>query len=246
MNHVPGNAGPDGWYDEDEPRRRRAGYVAWALVSVVVVAAAGFALVWSAWPRTQNSASTHPGAPREQASTAGLHSTAPPPQQNNAGFHTTAQSPSEAAEQVTAAFLRAWSSGAVGTAASLTDDPAAAQAALIAYGQDLYLRQLSRDRGQQHHRERAGVARWHAGGRGDHRRGGELQRPRGGGGLGGGQRPVGHLVLPVGADRVPGGGRNRLAYQVGSQRGRAEPCRRPAPGHRPGAADGHLRHRQRG
>ena len=143
MNHVPGNAGPDGWYDEDEPRRRRAGYVAWALVSVVVVAAAGFALVWSAWPRTQNSASSHPAAPREQASTAGLHSTAPPPQQNNAGFHTTAQSPSEAAEQVTAAFLRAWSSGAVGTAASLTDDPAAAQAALTAYGQDLYLRQLS-------------------------------------------------------------------------------------------------------
>ena len=143
MNDVPGSAGPDGWHDEGEPRRRRAGYVAWALVSVVVVAAAGFALVWSAWPRTQNSASSHPAASREQASTAGLHSTAPPPQQNNAGFHATAQSPSEAAEQVTAAFLRAWSSGAVGTAASLTDDPAAAQAALIAYGQDLYLRQMS-------------------------------------------------------------------------------------------------------
>ncbi len=143
MNHVPGNAGPDGWYDEGEPRRRRAGYVAWALVAVVVVAAGGFALVWSSWPRTQSAASSHPAAPREQASTAGLHSTAPPPQQNNAGFHTTAQSPSEAAEQVTAAFLRAWSSGAVGTAASLTDDPAAAQAALIAYGQDLYLRQMS-------------------------------------------------------------------------------------------------------
>ena len=143
MNHVPGNAGPDGWYDEGESRRRRAGYVAWALVSVVVVAAVGFVLVWSAWPRTQNSASSHPAAPREQASAAGLHSTAPPPQQNTAGFHTTAHSPSEAAEQVTAAFLRAWSSGAVGTAASLTDDPAAAQAALTAYGQDLYLRQLT-------------------------------------------------------------------------------------------------------
>ena len=143
MNHVPGNAGPDGWYDEDEPRRRRAGYVAWALVAVVVVAGAGFALVWSAWPRTQSSANSHPAASREQASAAGLHSTAPPPRQNTAGFHTTAQSPSEAAEQVTAAFLRAWSSGAVGTAASLTDDPAAAQAALIAYGQDLYLRQMS-------------------------------------------------------------------------------------------------------
>ena len=143
MNHVPGNAGPEGWYGEGEPRRRRAGYVAWALVSVVVVAAAGFALVWSAWPRTQNSATSHPAAPREQASAASLHSTAPPPRQNTAGFHTTAQSPSEAAEQVTAAFLRAWSSGAVGTAASLTDDPAAAQAALTAYGQDLYLRQMT-------------------------------------------------------------------------------------------------------
>jgi hypothetical protein len=65
------------------------------------------------------------------------------PQQNTAGFTTTAQSPSADAEQVTAAFLRAWSSGAIGAAASLTDDPAAARAALTAYDQDLYLRQLT-------------------------------------------------------------------------------------------------------
>jgi hypothetical protein len=142
MNHVPGNAGPDGWYDEEQPTRRRAGYVAWALISVAVVAAVGFALVWNAWPLRQNTADLHSPAPRAEG-TVSLHPAAPLPQQNTAGFHTTAQSPSADAEQVTAAFLQAWSSGAIGAAASLTDDPAAARAALTSYDQDLYLRQLT-------------------------------------------------------------------------------------------------------
>jgi hypothetical protein len=142
MNHVPGNAGPDGWYGEERPRRRRVGYVAWALISVAAVGAVGFALVVNAWPLRQNTAGVHSPAPRKEG-TAGLHLTAPLPQQNTAGFHPTAQSPSADAEQVTTAFLRAWSSGAIGAAASLTDDPAAARAALTAYDQDLYLRQLT-------------------------------------------------------------------------------------------------------
>jgi transpeptidase family protein len=142
MNHVPGDAGPGGWYDKGETRRRRAGYVAWALISVAVVGAAGFALAANAWPLRQNTAGSYSPAPREEG-TAGLRPTAPLPQQNTAGFHTTAQSPSADAEQVTTAFLQAWSGGAIGTAASLTDDPAAARAALTAYGQDLYLRQLT-------------------------------------------------------------------------------------------------------
>src|ERR1700742_3135161 len=147
MNHVPGNAGPGGWYDEEQPTRRRAGYVAWALISVAVVAAVGFALVWNSWPLRQNTADLHSPAPRAEGTTGqgttGLRPAAPLPQQNTAGFHTAAQSPSADAEQVTAVFLRAWSSGAIGAAASLTDDPAAARAALTAYHQDLYLRQLT-------------------------------------------------------------------------------------------------------
>jgi hypothetical protein len=47
------------------------------------------------------------------------------------------------AERVTAAFLRAWSSGDIRAAAGLTDDPSAARAALTAYGQDLNLRKLT-------------------------------------------------------------------------------------------------------
>jgi hypothetical protein len=147
MNHVPGNAGPGGWYDEEQPTRRRAGYVAWALISVAVVAAVGFALVWNFWPLRQNTADLHSPAPRAEGTaghgTTGLRPAAPLPQQNTAGFRTAAQSPSADAEQVTAAFLRAWSSGEISTAASLTDDPAAARAALTAYDQDLYLRQLT-------------------------------------------------------------------------------------------------------
>jgi hypothetical protein len=126
---------------EDQPRRRRAGYIAIALVSVAVIAVAGGAFAVTAWPRSQHAAGSHPTAPATR-STAGLHSSAPPTR-NTAGFRATAQSPSGDAEQVTTAFLQAWSNGAIGEAAGLTDDPAVAQAALTAYAQDLYLRKLT-------------------------------------------------------------------------------------------------------
>jgi hypothetical protein len=144
MNHVPGNAGPDGWHDDDKGQtgRRRAGYVAGALVSVAVLGAVGFALVMNSWPLRQGTADSRPTAPQGKG-TGGLNSTAPLPQQNTAGLQAAAPSPSEDAEQVTTAFLLAWSNGAIGTAAGLTDNPAAARAALTAYHQDLYLRQLA-------------------------------------------------------------------------------------------------------
>jgi hypothetical protein len=123
------------------PRGRRAGCVALVCVSLAVIAVVAGAFAVKAWPRKQNTASLHPTAPPKQ-NNAGLHPSAPP-KQNNAGFHPTAQSPSGDAEQVTTAFLRAWSNGAIGEAAGLTDDPAAAQAALTAYGHDLYLRKLA-------------------------------------------------------------------------------------------------------
>jgi hypothetical protein len=150
MNHVPGSAGPGGWYDEEPPRRRRAGYVAWALIAVAAIGAVGFVLVANAWPLRQTAAVLPSTAPRT-GNFASLSSTAPPAQQNTAGVHSATQSPSADAtqspsadaEQVATAFLQAWSSGAIGTAASLTDDPAAASASLTAYDQDLNLRQLT-------------------------------------------------------------------------------------------------------
>src|SRR6185437_13295852 len=142
MNRVPGNAGPDGRYGEGRSWRRRAGYVAWALVSVVVVGAGGFALVASSWPFNQSTAALSSPGSRALAATASPRPAAPLPQQHTAGVHSAAP-PSEGAEQVTLAFLQAWSGGAIGAAAGLTDNPAAASAALTAYGQDLYLRQLT-------------------------------------------------------------------------------------------------------
>ena len=148
MNGASGNAGQDGSHDEPQvtwpeqdhasflpgmsayvgpPRRRRAGCVVLVLVSVTVIVVAG-AFAVKAWPRKQDTAGLHRAAAREQ---------------DTAGFHPTGQSPSGDAEQVTTVFLRAWSSGAIGEAAGMTDDPAAARAALTAYGQDLYLRKLT-------------------------------------------------------------------------------------------------------
>jgi hypothetical protein len=147
MNHFSGDAGPDGWYDDDwdgkrHTRRRRAGYVAWALISVAVLGAAGFAFALNAWPPLrQNTARSHPPA-SHPADSASLRPTAPLAQQNTAGFHPAAQVPSAEAEQLTTAFLLAWSSGSTGAAAALTDDPAAARTALTAYARDLHLRQL--------------------------------------------------------------------------------------------------------
>src|SRR5579863_4258236 len=126
---------------KDPPRRRPAGSVAIALASVAVVAIAGGAFAVTTWPRSQTTAGSQPTAPSAQT-TAGSQTTAPSAR-NTAGFHPTAQSPSGDAEQVTTAFLRAWSRGAISEAAGLTDDPAAAQAALTAYAQDLYLRGLT-------------------------------------------------------------------------------------------------------
>jgi hypothetical protein len=139
MNGAPGNAGGDSRYDGSS-RRARAGCVVLALLSVAVIFAAGV-LVVKPWPRQQNTAGLHAAATRGQG-TASLHP-AVTREQNTAGFHPTARSPSGEAEQVTTAFLRAWSSGAVAEAAGLTDDPAAARAALTAYGQDLHLRKLT-------------------------------------------------------------------------------------------------------
>ena len=153
MNGAPGNADQDGSHDDEPqgtwpeqdheyflpgmsaydgpPRRRRAGCVVLVLVSVSVIVVAG-AFAVQAWPRKQDTAGLQPAAQPAAAR-----------KQDTAGFHPTGQSPSGAAEQVASAFLRAWSSGATGEAAGMTDDPAAARAALTAYGRDLYLRKLT-------------------------------------------------------------------------------------------------------
>jgi hypothetical protein len=125
---------------DDPPRRRRKGLVAPVLVSVAVIAVVAGAFAVQAWPRQQSTAGSHPTVTR--TITAGSHPTTSP-RQNTAGFQPAAQSPLGDAEQVTNAFLQAWSNGAIGEAADLTDDPAAASAVLTAYAQDLHLRKLS-------------------------------------------------------------------------------------------------------
>ena len=132
---------------EDPPSHRRAGCVAMALIAVVAIAIGG-AFAVKAWPRAQDAAGVSTSAPREQNSAPreqDVVSSSPsvPRVQDTAGFHPAGQSVSGDAEQVTTAFLQAWSNGAIGQAAGLTDDPAAARAALTAYGQDLYLRKLT-------------------------------------------------------------------------------------------------------
>ena len=169
MDGGSGNASQDGSYDEPRvtwpkqghehflpgmtaddrpPRRRRAGCVVLVLISVAVIAGVAGAFAVNALPRKQDAAGVHSAASRKE-NTAGFRPTAPRPQ-DTAGFHPSGQSLSGDAEQLTTAFLRAWSSGAIGAAATLTDDPAAARAALTAYGHDLYLRKLTGTRGQQH------------------------------------------------------------------------------------------------
>ncbi len=58
------------------------------------------------------------------------------------GFHPTATEPALAARQTAAAFLAAWEDGHVRTAASYTNHPAAAAAALTSYDNGLHLRAL--------------------------------------------------------------------------------------------------------
>jgi hypothetical protein len=100
------------------PKRRRAGRI--ALISIAAVAVtviAGVGIVKALPGKESNN--------------------------NTAGFHPTARSPSGDAEQIATAFLRAWSSGNLGQAAGLTDDPAGAQQALTGYRQGLNLRKLT-------------------------------------------------------------------------------------------------------
>lgn len=127
---------------DDPPRRRRPGCVALTLISVGVIAGIAGTFAVQAWPLSRDTTASRSPAPA-QAGTASLRATTPLPPQDTAGFHPTGQSPSADAEQVTTAFLRAWSGGAIGAASSLTDDPAAARTALTAYAQDLHLRQLT-------------------------------------------------------------------------------------------------------
>lgn len=119
---------------DDPPRRGRGGRVAIAVISVAVIATAGALLVTA--PGRQNTAASQPTLARTQP-TAGFRPSA------RGASGESDQVASADAEQVTTAFLRAWSSGAVGSAADLTDNPAAAQAALTAYIQDLHLRKLT-------------------------------------------------------------------------------------------------------
>ena len=59
------------------------------------------------------------------------------------GFVPTGTTPGQDAQQITAAFLTAWQDGDIAKAASYTDDPAAARAALAVYGKDLGLRRFT-------------------------------------------------------------------------------------------------------
>jgi hypothetical protein len=111
-----------------------------ALISVTAVFAAG-ALIVKPWPHPAKTAGSRSTENRVQS--AASSAPAAPRVQNTAGFHPTARSPAADAEQVTAAFLQAWFGGATAQAAALTDDPAAARAALTAYAQGLHLRKLT-------------------------------------------------------------------------------------------------------
>jgi hypothetical protein len=61
---------------------------------------------------------------------------------NTPGFHPTATQPAQAARQTAEAFLAAWEAGNVRKAASYTDHPDAAAAALTSYRDGLHLRAL--------------------------------------------------------------------------------------------------------
>ena len=59
------------------------------------------------------------------------------------GFIPTGTTPGQDAQEITAAFIKAWEAGELDTAARLTDHHVAAQAALASYGKYLHLRKLS-------------------------------------------------------------------------------------------------------
>ena len=139
MNGAPGPSRRDSLYDEP-PRRHQSGCIALAVAAVIVLFVGG-AFAVTLWPRGQDTAGPATAATRSQ-DTPGVAATATRAQ-STAGFHATAASPAGDAEQLASDFLQAWSAGATGTAANLTDNPAAAQAALTSYGQDLNLRKLT-------------------------------------------------------------------------------------------------------
>ncbi len=138
MTYIPGDPGQEGSYYRSggaqpepahddfllpmsshsrPPKRRRAGRIAVISIAAVTVTVIAGVVIVRALPRKES--------------------------QNTAGFHPTAHSPSGDAEQIAAAFLRAWSTGNLGEAAGLTDDPTVAQEALTGYRQGLNLRKLT-------------------------------------------------------------------------------------------------------
>jgi hypothetical protein len=62
---------------------------------------------------------------------------------NTTGFVPTGSSPGQDAQQITAAFLKAWQAGDLQQAANYTDHPSAAKAALVTYQKYLHLRKLT-------------------------------------------------------------------------------------------------------
>jgi Penicillin binding protein transpeptidase domain len=62
---------------------------------------------------------------------------------NTTGFVPSGSSPEQDAQQITTAFLQAWQAGDLNQAARYTDRPAAAQTALVNYGNYLHLRKLT-------------------------------------------------------------------------------------------------------
>jgi len=111
------------------PRRPRTGIiVAVSVAAIAAVVAAVVIVIVVMVKAAPGSASTGGDRPTASLPTTASSAAAPP----LAG-----------AEQVATAFLQAWSSGDISRAAGLTDDPAAARAALTAYGQDLNLRKLT-------------------------------------------------------------------------------------------------------
>jgi hypothetical protein len=149
VSYPPQDSGQGDSYDESEgyevfaagfsehggpPRRPRTGIIVAASLAAVaaVVAAVVIAIVVTV------RAAPGSGSAGGSQSTAAVPTTALPATASPA-----AASPAVDAEQVTTAFLQAWSSGDIRKAAGLTDDPSAARAALTAYGQDLNLRKLA-------------------------------------------------------------------------------------------------------
>jgi hypothetical protein len=145
--YQPEQAQPEREYDDfplpmspynPPPKRRRGGRIALMSIALVAVTVIAGVVIVKVLPGNQNN----------NSNTAGFHPTAHSPsgdaeQKNTAGFHPTAHSPSGDAEQIATTFLRAWSSGNLGEAAGLTDDPTDAQEALTGYRQGLHLRKLT-------------------------------------------------------------------------------------------------------